>query len=275
MRKLILTYPNTFLLLLGGLLTTFALIISGLIPIPIPHFKDYFPFMGTILIVLATWVMYRMEKRDLSALGFDLQRRNFLFLPLGFLLGAVAFILGFYATVLLLGRHLQFNHRVDYRGMLWNLYWILPAAAVQEFLVRGYCFKKMVEMRGAVTGIIVFGLIFISTHDFWNGNLIQILIYSLTLFIGHLLFATALLRSGTIYFAIGLHWGNNFANSNLFTESSSSTSLFFIDNPSQSSIGLLLYLLVFLTANSGFILLTAGIWKWKPGARAEQQPQTN
>jgi membrane protease YdiL (CAAX protease family) len=224
---------------------------------------------------LATWVMYRMEKRNLSALGFDLQRRNLLFLPLGFLLGAVTYIIGFYATVLLLGRHLRFNQQFDYRGMLWNLYWVLPAAAVQEFLVRGYCFKKMVEMRGAVTGIIVFGLIFISTHDFWNGNLIQILIYSLTLFIGHLLFATALLRSGTIYFAIGLHWGNNFANSNLFTESSSSTSLFFIDNPSLSSIGLLLYLLVFLTANSGFILLTAGIWKWKPGARAEQQPQTN
>ncbi len=65
---------------------------------------------------------------------------------------------------------------------------------------------------------------------FCNGNIVQIIAYAATLFIGHLMFSEALLKSGTIYFAIGLHWGNNIANSNLFTEGRKDTSIIFTTN---------------------------------------------
>jgi hypothetical protein len=50
--------------------------------------------------------------------------------------------------------------------------------------------------------------------------------------IGYLLFSTALLRSGSIWLPIGIHWGNNFANSTVFTYNRTPTSWLYIINHS-------------------------------------------
>lgn len=245
-------------------MTTLALILSGLVKIPIPRFRDYFPFLGTTLIVTATWIMYHTENKNLSELGFDLKKRNLSFLPIGLILGIIAFVFGFHLTTYITGEKWNLNRNIQYANILRQLYWILPTAVVQEFLVRGYCFKKLIEMSNQTVGIVVFGLVFIAMHDFWNGNLFNIILYSLTLFLGHLLFSEALLRSGTIYFSIGLHWGNNLANGVLFTDGQRDTSLLFTTNQLTGSIGWTTYVLIFLAANMGFLLLTYIIWKWRP-----------
>src|SRR5438132_10319981 len=97
MKRLYQTYPNISRLILGALLIGLALVLSGFINIPIPHFGEYFPFVGTTLVVVATWFMFYTENKNLSELGFDLKRRNLLFLPFGLVLGIVAFVTGFYA----------------------------------------------------------------------------------------------------------------------------------------------------------------------------------
>ncbi len=259
MRKLFQTYPNISRLIAGALLIGLALIASGFIKIPIP----YFPF-GVTCVVVATWLMYRTEHKNLSELGLTLTKRNLLFLPLGLLLGIVAFVFGFQLTTYITGQRWNLNHNIQYSAILGQLYWVLPAAAVQEFIARGYCFKKLIEMSNPKTGIIVFGLLSIAMHDFWNGNVFNILIYAATLFIGHLWLSEALLKSGTMYFSIGLHWGNNFANGTLFTDGQREGSIFFTTNPpvghpfSWSSV-----ILVFLAANMGFTIMTYITWKWK------------
>jgi len=261
MTKVFLTYPNISRLILGAVLIALALVISGLINIP--HSGEYFPFIGTILVVIATWFMYRTENKNLSALGFDFKKRNIMFLPIGLMVGIVAFVTGFYLRTFITGEKWNINYSLDYQQILQNLYWVLPTVAVQEFIVRGYCFTKIIDMSNQTIAIIICGLLFISMHNIWNGNIIQMLAFAAVLFIGHLLFCVALLKSRTIYFAIGLHWGNNLANSNLFTEGRKDTSIIFTTNLHANNMGWTQFWLLLLLANIGFIILTIVIWKWK------------
>lgn len=263
MKRFFQLYPNLWRLILGGLLTGAALILRGMIPIPIPRFHEYFPFMGTLCVALVAWVMYRTEKKNLGELGFNLEGRNLVYLPAGLILGILAFVFGFHLTTYLTGERWNLNRDASWSRILLQLYWILPAAAVQEFIARGYCFKKLAEMTNPTVAIIVCGLLFIAMHDFWNGNIFGILMFATTIFLGHLLFAEAFLKSGTIYFSIGLHWGNNFANSTLFTDGKQANSLFFTSNPSTGNASWIQYVLIFVAANLGFGILTFLIWKWK------------
>jgi len=85
-----------------------------------------------------------------------------------------------------------------------------------------------------------------------NGNFANSLFYALSLFIGYLMFSTALLRSGSIWLPIGIHWGNNFANSYLFTYGRTQTSWLYIIYKSQLqrlSVGQAIEL--FLSGNIG------------------------
>jgi membrane protease YdiL (CAAX protease family) len=264
MKRLFQAYPNFSRLIFGALLIGIALILSGIIQKPIPQLQVYFPFVGTTLVAFATWCMYRTENKNLSELGFDLKKRNIMLLPIGLVLGIVAFVVGFYLKTFVTGEHWNVNHGVQYEAIFQQLYWVLPMAAVQEFIVRGYCFKKIIEMSNPTVAIIICGLLFIAMHDFWNGNMVSGVAFAASLFIGHLLFSEALLKSGTIYFSIGLHWGNNLANGNLFTEGQRDTSLLFTTNQPVGSISLLQFALIFLAVNIGFCILAFLIWQWKP-----------
>ncbi len=69
MTKLFQIYPNISRLIAEALLIFFAIILIGHFP-SIPLLSVYFPFVGTILVVIATWFMYFTENKTLSALGF-------------------------------------------------------------------------------------------------------------------------------------------------------------------------------------------------------------
>lgn len=266
MKKLFQTYRNLFHLLLGIILIAAALILTGLIPRL--AVLTFFPFAGLILICIATWVAYRTENKNLSALGFDLRPRNLYFLPFGLLMGLLAFVVGFWLKTYLTGEELHYNSQLSITGILQNAYWVLPTAAVQEFICRGYCFKKLVEMSNVTVANLIAGVVFISMHDVFGLNILGAITYSVFLFLGHLVHSTALLKSGTIFFPIGIHWGNNLANTFLFTNKQVSTSVLYTTQPltqnstqqAQPLWGLPVYLLVF---NIGFILLTVAIWKWR------------
>lgn len=258
-------YRNLILLIAGAALIFLAVILSGLFP-QTPFFRTYFPFSGTLLVLAANWLMYRTEGKNLTALGLGITRNNIRFLIYGLFLGNLAFAGGYYLKTLVTGEHWHFNRTIDIQAVLQSLYWILPAAAVQQLMIRGYCFTKLVEMTNSLYAILISGLIFIGMHDFWNGGVVQIIAYASSLFIGHVLFSVALLRSGTLYLAIGLHWGNNLANSTLFTEGRKDSSLLFTTDAPVGFMGLVQFSLMFLAINLGFILLILlfRFWKQKP-----------
>lgn len=259
------TSPNWSRLILGSILTMVALWASSLVNLPLTM-KYIFP-VGLILLILVNWFMYWTEGQNLSALGFDLKKRNLWFLPLGLILGLMADSFNFFAKSMLRGDRLYFNPDIEIVALMKFFLILLPMAAVQQFLIRSYCFKKTIEMSNITLANIVFGLIFIAMHNVFNIGLFGAIFYSITLFISHLLFSTALLTSRTIFFAIGIHWGCNVSNDHLFMSGPHDTALFYsteqlIQNTGDNGPGILGVILFLFASNIGYILFGILIWKW-------------
>jgi membrane protease YdiL (CAAX protease family) len=243
MKNWFLTYPNIFRFILGGLLITAALIGSGLINIP-------FVPVGMVLVILATWLMLRSEGRGLSVLGFDLKVCHLILIPFGLFLGITSFLLSFYVGALVRHNDIIVSRVFDSATLFKEFWKVLPTAAVQDFIIVGYCYVKLIELTNKKIATLAFGLFFICMHDVWGGNIVNDLFYASGLFVGYLMFSTAFLRSGSIWLVIGIHWGNNFANSYLFTFSHTPTSWLYISgqqHPVQSLwqiIGLFIALII-------------------------------
>jgi hypothetical protein len=135
-------------------------------------------------------------------------------------------------------------------------------------MVVGYCYYKLIRLTNVNIATVLFGLFFICLHDVWGGNLINSLFYAATLLMGYLMFSSALLRSGSIWLVIGLHWGNNFVNSFLFTFGQKSTSWLYIIGQQRHNLsawqGVGLFA-AFLSDSLLVILLIRLFWKQKKG----------
>ncbi|MFD0750138.1 CPBP family intramembrane glutamic endopeptidase [Mucilaginibacter calamicampi] len=229
MKNLFKSYPHLSRFVLGVLLLAASLIGSGFINIP-------FVPVGTLLVIIVNWVMLRSEGRNFSFLGFDLTPRYLLLLPLGLLLGIASFLLSFYIGALVRNDHISASHIID-GSLLFKAFWaVLPTTVVQDFIIVGYCYVKLIELTNKRIATALFAVFFICMHDVWGGNVWNFVFYASTLLLGYLMFSTAFLRSGSIWLVIGLHWGNNFANSRLITFSRTTTSWLFIDGQSHNNL---------------------------------------
>lgn len=162
----------------------------------------------------------------------NVTRKNLSFFPLGILIGAIAFMIAKYFRGLYTGELFELTTAViDYKVLLYGFYTILPAVMIEELLFRGYLFKKTVEVSNVVIANIIFGVLFMLVHIL-DREIIQhramVLFLMITIPVGHLLFATALLKSKTLYFPIGIHLGNNWATRHLITKSNNGESIFYI-----------------------------------------------
>jgi membrane protease YdiL (CAAX protease family) len=258
MKNWFLTYPNVSRLILGAFLIAAALISSGFIHIP-------FVPVGMVLVILVTWLMLRSEGRDLSVLGFDLKGRHLVLIPFGLLLGITSYLLSFYVGALVRGDHITVSQTIDGPMLLKEFWRVLPMAAVQDFIIVGYCYVKLIQLTNKRIATIAFGLFFICLHDVWGGNIANDLFYASGLFMGYLMFSTAFLRSGSIWLVIGLHWGNNFANSNLFTFNRTPTSwLSLSGQPHTPTVWYVIGLFITLIIGAvSVIAITRLIWRPK------------
>ena len=280
MKWLIIKYPNIATYALALLLFAGALVISvffnrGVI-------QEYFPFTAVIFLGVATWFLYKRENKSLVAIGFNLKIKNLLLLPLGLFIAACTFLFVKYIKAICLNETFNAASEIDVKGILLALYFILPTVAVEEFLFRGYLFKKTVELSSAAKANIIFAILFTLIHVMDDHVLSQpgmIVLLLISIPVGHLLFATALLKSRSIYFPIGLHLGNNWATRHLVSSSSEGDSIFFITN--QANFETWTSFIVFLLLwNSIFLFVTFLIWKWDQlpflkSKKAENQSVSN
>jgi membrane protease YdiL (CAAX protease family) len=226
--------------------------------------KEYFPYTAVILLGLATWLLYKIDNKSLVEIGLNFKLRNVSFLPLGLLIGAIALLAAKYARCLYTGESFAISESINYGTIINSLYFILPTVAVEEFLFRGYLFKKTIEVSNVVIANIIFSLLFMSIHvldDSVMQNMGQMIMLIMAIPIGHLFFATGLLKSKTIFFPIGLHLGNNWASRHLVTNTDSGDSILYTINKVDfntwpSFIG---FILIF---NGVFLFFTFLIWKW-------------
>ena len=262
MKTLLNKYPIVSRYALALILFASALFLSGLVNKG--AVKAYFPYTSAILLCFATWLLYKTENKTLSDIGLNFRLRNLSFLPLGVLIGALALLAAKYARALYTGESFAISETIDYSTIVYALYFILPTVAVEEFLFRGYLFKKTIEISNVIVANIIFSILFMLIHVFDenvmnNKGMMIFIIISIP--VGHLLFATALLKSNTLFFPIGLHLGNNWATRHLITDSESSDSILYTLNNATfdtwpAFIG---FILIF---NGVFLFVTFLIWKW-------------
>lgn len=262
MKTLLNKYPTVSHLILSILLFSLALILSNMINKGVV--KEYFPYTAPILLGLATWILYKTENKSLSEIGLNLSLRNLSFLPLGVLIGVIALWVAKYVRALYTDESLVISESIDYASISYAFYFILPTVAVEEFLFRGYLFKKTITKTNVVIANIIFSMLFMLIHVLdenvmQNRGMMILLIVSIP--VGHLWFSTALLKSKTLFFPIGLHLGNNWATRHLVTNTDSGDSIFYTIN--NATFDTWPYFIGFiLLYNAVFLFMTFLIWKW-------------
>jgi membrane protease YdiL (CAAX protease family) len=259
MKRLYLKFPTTARFLLAILLGILALVLTGLIHKLLPV-----PFIDVALLIIATWILYRTDGKSLSALGLNITIRHFLFLIVGLAIGIVALGLETLLRTLYTGEHWNINSSVNQLALWKTLYFLLPSVVVQELMFRGYLFTKTIEVTNVVTANVIFSILFMLVHVVDKDalqNTGQLIFLAVSIPVGHLLFATALLKSKTLYFPIGLHWGNNWASFCLIGYGKNENVIFTINNQQVfTSWGPFVIMLVIY--NVFFLLVTFVIWKW-------------
>jgi membrane protease YdiL (CAAX protease family) len=262
MKTLIHKFPNTSRFIFSITLFGLALFLSGIINKGVV--KQYFPFASTICLLIATWILFKFDNKSLHDIGLNFKTRNLIYLPLGILIGATLFLAAKYLRALYTGEIFNVSSEINYTNMLYGLYIILPTVAVEEFLFRGYLFKKTIEISSVIKANIIFSVLFTLVHVFDEGvidNIPMIVFLLISIPVGHLLFATALLKSKSLFFPIGIHLGNNWATTHLITTNNNDGSLLFITNNTSFDTwpSFILFILLW---NSFFLLVTFIIWKW-------------
>ncbi|WP_299278876.1 CPBP family intramembrane glutamic endopeptidase [uncultured Psychroserpens sp.] len=270
-KRLLHKYPTATRLTLALLLFALALVLS--VVIDTPFLKRFFPYTSAILLGIATWMLFKIDNKSLHAIGLDWKARNLAFLPLGLIIGALALLVATYVKTLFTGQSIVLSTSVDYTAILYAFYTILPTVAVEEFLFRGYIFKKTVDRFNVIVANIIFSLLFMLIHVL-DENVLQnkgmILFLVISIPVGHLLFATALLKSKTLFFPIGIHLGNNWATRHLITSSNDGDSfLHTINNVTFETWTP--FIIVILLVNAVFLLVTYLIWKWNDFTRLRKQ----
>jgi len=273
MHRLFVKYPTAARFLLAILLGISALVLTGLIHKILPV-----PFIDVFLLTIATWLLYRMDGKSLTALGLNITIKHFLFLILGLVIGVVALGLETLLRTIYTGEHWNFNSSVDQLALWKTLYFILPSVVVQELMFRGYLFTKTIEVTNVVTANIIFATLFMLVHVVDKAalqNTGQLIFLTVSIPVGHLLFAAALLKSKTLYFPIGLHWGNNWASFCLIGYGKNQNVIFPLSNQrvftSWES-----FIIMLVISNAFFLLVTFIIWKWNtpPFTRALRPTST-
>jgi membrane protease YdiL (CAAX protease family) len=176
-----------------------------------------FPLMLAVLVVLATWVCLRLEKRGFADLGLQLTRRRLLEGGAGFAIGAVLFSGIALTQAAMVGVPWQLS-RADVAGAVAaGLAMMLISVLVEELLFRGYLFRQLTALGGPVLALVVtsvaFGVYHLIGKPYWAiGAFFVVAMPAL----GGLIFGCSLLRSGGLALPLGLHWGGNWALTSLF-----------------------------------------------------------
>ena len=174
--------------------------------------------MAAIGVVFARWV----DGRTMGQFGLRLEGAGCRWLAKGFASGLVATaalygVLLATGAVTLHGLALTRIVRAD-AGPEWSLVALLLLFGVQsaseELIVRGYVLQNLMDLWGKPAAVVVSSVLFALLHGANPGAqpfaLLNILLIGLV-------FAISYLRTGGLWFAIGLHWAWNFSLGALFS----------------------------------------------------------
>src|SRR5947209_7944069 len=171
---------------------------------------------GIALVLFASWVMSRIEHRDLGEYGLPVKNSGLLsqfvvgYLFWGFLPLAVLLLIMRALHVFYFGNLALHNSQVLYWGLLW---WVvfLCVGIFEEYLFRGYLLYTLSDGIGFWPGAIILAVLFAVGHAMNPGETrIGVLMTAVfTIFA-----AMTLWRTGNLSLAVGAHagwdWGESY-----------------------------------------------------------------
>jgi len=205
------------LLLIGR--GVFSLIQRLVGPLPqtlVPSIQIPLTALQFLIVVFVTWIMSRIEHRDMGLYGLPLQRTSALsrfvrgyffwgFLPLSLLLLSLWALRAFYfGNLAIHGRQIWFW------AVVWGIGFILVGLN-EEYLLRGYLLYTLAEGIGFWPAATVLAALFGVLHTFNSGEtrigIIMTVVFAM--------FASVTLRyTGNLWLAVGAHagwdWGESY-----------------------------------------------------------------
>lgn len=173
--------------------------------------------------VIAAWVMSHIEHKGFRDYGLPARGAFGVAFWLGALIGYIAISIlllgirighGFYFGNLALG-----TRGIFYFGVMWGLTFLVVGLA-EEFLFRGYALATLTEGIGFWPAAIVlsaaFGALHLSNHG-------EDIVGALSAGLVGLLFCFSFRRSGSLWFAIGLHAAWDYSESFIYSVPDSGT----------------------------------------------------
>jgi hypothetical protein len=259
-------YPVISRFILFAILFAGALVLSDFIGKHI--YKS--SYIGPVLLTVATWIMYKTDKKSLKELGLQINLKTMAFFLLGLILSVLGYSIALYATTLHSGQKWHINPHINWLYLLKGLYLVLPAAAVQQLLFVGYPYKKTIEVSNVRIATLIWATLFACQHDIFS-NIYFIAFSFLPLFFAYHVFSSALFRSGTLYFPIGIHLGHNWCTQYFSGSNISDKGIFYLTNMQVFTTWWPHYLIFFITYNLGFVLLYLLLWQWKVTKRKKAE----
>lgn len=204
--------PTWISLLIGSFLPVFALVPLGVLR---RNLETALLVQGICISIsagLAAWMLLAAaDKRSFRTLGlwfYDGWAREF---ALGLTGGAG--LISVVVAVLMMAGQVHFQPKVpDALGALHALGWgvalLMPAAAAEELLFRGYLFQRLIESWGALLAVLFLSAFFGAVH--WHNPSATALSTANTVLAGVLL-AVCYLKTRALWFPIGVHFAWNYA----------------------------------------------------------------
>jgi membrane protease YdiL (CAAX protease family) len=255
-------------LLLGVLSIVFGTLIKNCFPTVIN-----LPYTVTLFLFIATWGMYQIDRQPLFPLGLLPTPRNLALFIGGCVIGIVA--LGGMMFVRSLYTHEKFHLATswDIPFLVEQLYIILPTVAAQEFMFRGYFYTKTIALTNVKKANLIFAILFTLVHVLDENalhNPYMFISLAVSIPVGHLFFATGLLRTRTLYFPIGLHLGNNWATNYLSNSANNGHALLYSTH--QKVISTIPQFIIMLLIFNAFYLIVTWLIYISAGKLKKQLP---
>jgi len=160
----------------------------------------------SLLLMLAVTLAFtrRWDRRPLSSVGFQMDLSAVVQFAAGLALGA-ALMGAIFAIEVSLGwlrvaRVVPFSHGLAHAALWFGA--LLPAAAAEEVMLRGYTFQALKEQWGGAAATFLTAIVFAALHSAnpqAGGRSFA------GIFVSGLLFGTAVLATGRLWLPIGLH----------------------------------------------------------------------
>ncbi|MCJ0743906.1 CPBP family intramembrane glutamic endopeptidase [Pedobacter montanisoli] len=220
--------------------------------------------IGIILELLISWlILWFIEKKQLSVLGFKPTKSRLINLGIGFLFAASVCSIYHLMSTAFIDNKWILNPQLNAQMLRSGLWFTFKSVLFEELIFRGALLYIAIEKIGIKKGCILSAVLFGIYHWFsYNafGNPVQMLIIFFMTAIFGLMLAFAFAKTKSLYLPIGLHFGWNLLNIVVFSNGPLGQQILTKANPNR--LEGILSLLVFLFQIFALPLLTFLYFKY-------------